>query len=133
MLDRLAAGIAQGQWDEDRALFLELADPVRLVGYRSVRESLISCWNGVLRHPVASWTAPLARWLTASEDVRHRDLVLRVLSAACDADVRISGCLYGAARHWLHADPSASRAETVAALLRKIDTAQGIESYPLAV
>lgn len=133
ILDRLAAGIAQGQWDEDRALFLELADPVRLVGYRSVRESLISCWNGVLRHPVASWTAPLARWLTASEDVRHRDLVLRVLSAACDADVRISGCLYGAARHWLHADPSASRAETVAALLRKIDTAQGIESYPLAV
>ncbi|MEV6486749.1 ABC transporter substrate-binding protein [Streptomyces sp. NPDC051576] len=133
MLDRLGAGIAQGQWDEDRALFLELADPVRLVGYRSVRASLITCWHGVLRHPVASWTEPLARWLTASEDVRHRDLALRVLSAACEADVRVSGCLYRAARQWLHADPSASRAETVSVLLRKIDTAQGIESYPLAV
>ncbi|MFJ9630581.1 ABC transporter substrate-binding protein [Streptomyces sp. NPDC101175] len=133
MLDRLAAGIAQGHWDEDRALFLELADPVRLVGYRGVRESLTTCWNGVLRLPLASWSGVLARWLTASEDVRHRDLVLRVLSAACDADVRISGCLYHAARHWLHDDPSASRAEVVSVLLRKIDTAQGIGSYPLTV
>ncbi|MEV5532550.1 ABC transporter substrate-binding protein [Streptomyces prunicolor] len=133
MLDRLGAGITQGQWSEDRALFLELADPVRLVGYRSVRESLIICWNGVLRHPVESWAAPLTHWLTASENVRHRDFVLRVLTAACDTDVRVSGCLYRAALRWQHADPSASRAETVSVLLRKIDTAQGIESYPLAV
>lgn len=133
MLDRLGSGIDQGQWGEDRALFLELADPVRLVGYRSVRESLITCWNGVLRHPVESWAASLARWLTAGEDIRHRDLVLRVLSAACATDVRVSGCLYRAALHWQHADPSASRAETVSLLLRKINTAQGIESYPLAV
>ncbi|WP_328684532.1 hypothetical protein OG226_39570 [Streptomyces sp. NBC_01261] len=133
MLDRLGAGIAQGQWGEDRALFLELADPVRLVGHRSVRESLIVCWNGVLRHPVESWTTLLARWLTACENLRHRDLVLRVLSAACDTDVRVSGCLYRAALHWQYADPSATRTETVSVLLRKINTAQGIESYPLAV
>lgn len=133
LLDRLAAGISQGQWAEDRALFLELADPVRLMGFRSVRESLISCWYGLLRRPVESWAAPLARWLTAGEDLRHRDLVLRVLTAACDTDVRVSGCLYSAALRWQYADPGASRAETVSALLRKINTAQGIESYPLAV
>ena len=133
LLDRLAVGLTQGQWAEDRALFLELADPVRLVGHRSVRESLAVCWNGVLCHPAESWTAALARWLSAGENLRHRDLVLRVLSAACDTDVRVSGCLYRAALHWQYADPSASRAETVSVLLRKINTAQGIESYPLAV
>lgn len=133
MLDRLGAGIAQGQWVEDLALFLELADPVRLVAHRSVRESLIACWSGVLRHPVESWAAALARWLTASEGVRHRELVLRVLAAACDTDVRISGRLYHGALLWQYADPNASRAETVSLLLRKINTAQGIESHPLAV
>ncbi|MGX9887771.1 ABC transporter substrate-binding protein [Streptomyces sp. NPDC002276] len=133
MLDRLGAGIAQGQWVEDIALFLELADPVRLVERHSVRESLVTCWNGVLRHPVESWAAALARWLTASEDARRRELVLRVLAAACDTDVRISGRLYNGARQWQYADPSASRTKTVSLLLRKINTVQGIESYPLAV
>lgn len=133
MLERLGAGITQGQWGKDPALFLELADPVRLMGYRSVRESLITCWQGVLRRPVESWSAPVARWLTASENLRHRDLVLRVLATACDTDIRVSGCLYRAALHWQYAEPSASRAETVSVLLRKINTAQGIESYPLAV
>ncbi|MFJ8061628.1 ABC transporter substrate-binding protein [Streptomyces sp. NPDC096142] len=133
LLDRLGAGIAQGQWAEDRTLFLELADPVRLMGYRSIRESLTSCWYGVLRAPVESWAAPLAGWLSAAEDLRHRDLVLRVLTAACDADVQVSGRLYSAALRWQYAGPGASRAETVSALLRRINTAQGIESYPLAV
>ncbi|MEW1829781.1 ABC transporter substrate-binding protein [Streptomyces sp. NPDC088196] len=133
MLERLGAGITHGQWGKDPALFLELADPVRLMGYRSVRESLITCWRGVLRRPVESWSAPVARWLTASENLRHRDLVLRVLATACDTDIRVSGCLYRAALHWQYAEPSASRAETVSVLLRKINTAQGIESYPLAV
>ncbi|NEB05210.1 ABC transporter substrate-binding protein [Streptomyces sp. SID13726] len=133
MLDRLSTGIAHGPWGKDRDLFLELADPVRLIGYRDVRDSLVSCWTGVLLRPVDSWCVPLSRWLTAAEDVRHRDLVLRVLSASCARDVRVSGQLYRVALRWAGAGGGAERPRTVAHLLRRINSDQGIETYDHAV
>jgi hypothetical protein len=133
MLDRLAIGIAQGHWAADRDLFLGLADPVRLIGHRAVRDSLTDGWSGVLPLSVKSWAAPLDRWLTACEDIRHRDLVLRVLATACSVDARTSGRLYRTALDWLRADRTAIRADTVARLVQKINTAQGIEPYADAV
>jgi hypothetical protein len=133
MLDRLAIGIAQGHWGADRDLFLDLADPVRLIGYRTVRDALTTGWSGVLPHPVESWAASLRRWLTACEDVRQRDLVLRVLATACAVDARTSGRLYRTALDWLRAERTAGRADTVALLLQKINTAQGIKPYAHAV
>ncbi|GAB2854184.1 hypothetical protein GCM10027074_21400 [Streptomyces deserti] len=133
MLDRLGAGIGQGQWEADRSLFLELADPARLIGYRGVREPLAVCWAGVLRRPVSSWTVPVKRWFTACEDMRYRDLVLRVLATACASDTRVSGRLYRVGIEWLHTKPNVDRTDTVSLLLRKINAAQGIEPYEYAV
>ncbi|WP_369032038.1 ABC transporter substrate-binding protein [Streptomyces adonidis] len=133
MLDRLASGVAQGHWATDRDLFLELGDPVRLIGFRSVREPLTVCWAGVLGHPVDSWGAPLRRWLTACEDIRHRDLVLRVLATACAPDPPASGRVYRAALSWLRADRTAERADVVGRLLYELNVAQGIEPYGYAV
>ncbi|MDH6217161.1 ABC transporter substrate-binding protein [Streptomyces pseudovenezuelae] len=133
MLDRLSASISQGNWAKDLDLFLELADPVRMVGYRAVRESLVSCWAGVLARPVMSWAVSLTRWLTAAEEISHRDLVLRVLSEACAADIGRSGQVYRVALGWSRAGGGVERADTVAHLLRRIDTAQGLEPYDYAV
>ena len=133
MLDRLNTSIAHGQWDRDRDLFLEIADPVRLIGYRDVRDALTSCWTGVLRRPVTSWCVPVARWLTVAEDVRHRDLVLRVLSAACATDVQVSGQLYRVALGWARTGEDTERPRTVEHLLRRINADQGIETYDHAV
>jgi hypothetical protein len=133
MLDRLSTGITQGSWAKDHELFLELADPVRAIGYGGVRDALVSCWAGVLRRPVATWALPLAGWLIAAEDVRRRDLVLRVLALACAADVQISGRVYRVALGWARAGQGVERTDTVAHLLRRINAAQGIEPYDHAV
>lgn len=133
MLDRLGTGITQGQWRVDLILFLELADPVRLIGYRSVRASLITCWAGVLRQPVEVWRTPAERWLTAAESIRHRNLVVRVLAAAGATDARVCGQLYRAALDWLRTSPVPGRADTVACLLHEINAAQGLEPYGHAV
>ncbi|MFF7054613.1 ABC transporter substrate-binding protein [Streptomyces griseorubiginosus] len=132
LLDRFAAGIARGRGAQDRALFLELVDPVRLISYRSVREAQASCWSDILRQKDEFWGPPLTAWLTAAEDVRHRDLVLRVLSTACATDVQVSGRLYRVALGWARAGESAERLRTLNHLLRRIDAAQGIESYDRA-
>ncbi|WLW56498.1 ABC transporter substrate-binding protein [Streptomyces sp. YU58] len=129
LLDRLVAGIAHRHGPRDRALFLELADPVRLIGYRSVRDSLIACWSDVLRQDVESWRLPLMGWLGAAEDVRRRDLVLRVLSTAGAPDVHVCGRVYRVALDWARAGEGDERKHTVDHLLRRIDAAQGIESY----
>ncbi|KPI00564.1 hypothetical protein OK074_5811 [Actinobacteria bacterium OK074] len=128
-LDRLGTGIGQGSWQVDRALFLELADPTRLIGLRAVRDALRTCWAGVLRAPAEDWATDLDRWLTASEDVRHRDLILRVLAGACSADVLTSGRLYRVALRWQRAGRGPEHADVLALLLRELNANQGIEPY----
>ncbi|MGW6014479.1 ABC transporter substrate-binding protein [Streptomyces sp. NPDC055210] len=132
MLDRLGAGITQKQWAADIDLFLALADPVRLVESRTVRESLTVCWSAALRQPVDSWSPAVRRWLDACADHRRSECVLKVLVAACAADSRVSGQLYRVALDWQRADPRRAevREDVVGCLLRKINAAQGIESYP---
>lgn len=132
LLNRLAAGIAHRHAAKDRALFLDLADPVRLIGYRNVQDSLIACWSDVLRQNVESWRFPLTGWLTAAEDVRHRELVLRVLSASCAQDVQVSGHVYRVAVGWARDGGGAERRHTVEHLLRRIDATQGVDSYAAA-
>jgi hypothetical protein len=131
LLDRLATGIPrEGDHGQvDRALFLQLADPTRLIGLRAVRDALRTCWAGVLRAPVEAWSTDLDRWLTACEDVRHRDLILRVLAGACSADVRTSGRLYRVALRWQRAGRGPQRVDVLALLLRKLNADQGIEPY----
>ncbi|MFJ6741737.1 hypothetical protein ACIQOU_22925 [Streptomyces sp. NPDC091279] len=128
LLGRLKIGIVSGRPGRDPELFLALADPVRLIGRREVREALVSCWTGVLQSRVESWEKAEARWLTAAEDLRHRDQVLRVLALACGADPRISGQVYRVALRWSRTGQT-GRSETVTHLLRSINTAQGIEPY----
>ncbi|MFE7070983.1 ABC transporter substrate-binding protein [Streptomyces sp. NPDC057620] len=132
MLDRLGAGITQKQWGVDIDLFLAVADPVRLVASRRVRESLAGCWNAALRRPVDSWSPTVRQWLDACADDRRRDCVLEVLVAACAADNRVSGQLYRVALDWQRADTRQAevREDIVGCLLRKINAAQGIEPYP---
>ncbi|MFI1727175.1 ABC transporter substrate-binding protein [Streptomyces sp. NPDC020489] len=129
MLHRLSTGITQGHWARDREIFLQLADPVRLIGSRTVRDSLVSCWAGVLRQPVESWHLALTGWLTAAEDLRHRELVLRVLAAACAPDIRVSGQVYRVARAWARTAGGVERSHTADHLLQRINDEQGIESY----
>lgn len=132
LLNRLGIGIGHRHAARDRALFLDLADPVRLIGYRSVQDSLIACWSDVLLQDVGSWRAALTDWLTAAEDARHRELVLRVLSASCAPDVRVSGRVYRIAVGWARDGGGAERLHTVEHLLRSIDATQGIEYHDVA-
>ncbi|CAM5483420.1 hypothetical protein SFUMM280S_05028 [Streptomyces fumanus] len=129
MLDRLAAGLADDRWPTDRTLFTELADPLRGLGFATVRASLIACWRSVLRRPVETWAAPVRDWLTAGVDLRHRRLVLPVLAAAAATDTRVSGRVYRVALDWERAGHSDERAATVRDLLRTIDAAQGLDFH----
>ncbi|MFE6365369.1 ABC transporter substrate-binding protein [Streptomyces sp. NPDC057806] len=129
MLDRLSRGISRRQGDADPALFVELADPRRRIGYRDTQTALVTCWAGVLRRSVDLWAGAMERWLTAAESIRHRELILRVLVAACAGDPRLSGCLYRVSLGWQRSGLSIERVATVAALLRKINAAQGVGHY----
>lgn len=135
LLDRLSAGIDQSQWAADFELFLALADPTRLTGSRTVRESLTASWTAVLRRPVGSWATPVGHWLDTCTDRRHRDRSLAILVAACAADSRVSGHLYRVALGWQRSDARGpeTRADTVSCLLQRINAAQGIEPYEQAV
>ncbi|MCE7050621.1 hypothetical protein [Streptomyces purpurascens] len=129
MLDRLSTGIARGHWPVDLALFLELAEPTRLISYRSVRESLVTGWSGALRQPVRTWRTQVELWLTAAGSVPHRTLIADVLAIAGAADSQACGLLYRAALDWQHAGPGPDRADTVVCLLHQINAAQGIQPY----
>jgi hypothetical protein len=129
MLDRLAAGLAHGRWPTDRTLFLELADPVRGLGFPTVRASLVACWRPVLRRPVETWADPVRNWLAAGEELRHRGHVLPVLAAAAATDTWVSGHVYRVALDWQRAAHSDERAATVSDLLRTIDAAQGLDYH----
>jgi hypothetical protein len=131
LLDRLAAGVGHTHGLRDLALFLELADPRRLLGHPAVRASLATCWAEALRLGPDSWEPSARRWLDAAVDLRARTAVLRVLAAACATDIRGSGHLYRVARGWLLTAPGAAHADTVSQLLLEIDAAQGIEPYAL--
>ncbi|QIB46923.1 hypothetical protein [Streptomyces aureoverticillatus] len=137
MLDRLSTGMAQGQWgDSDNALFLALADPIRLIRSGNVRTLLARGWSETLRRLDQHWAGHVSNWLNACvTDTAHRTLVLNVLASACASDGRTSGRLYRAARIWQREDSgsAAERKDTVVHLLREIDARQGIESYGFAV
>lgn len=131
MLDRLSTGISHGRWEVDLRLFVELADPVRLIRSPSVRACLSVGWAGVMGRPVAFWAAPTEHWLNASGDPRFRDRALEVLAAGCATDVHVSGHLYRVALGWRRdgLGRADERADTVSLLLSKINSAQGIAPY----
>ncbi|MFG3104156.1 ABC transporter substrate-binding protein [Streptomyces sp. NPDC048182] len=128
MLKRLETGITYRLSAADLGLFVELADPGRLLGRHSVRASLAACWAGVLRGR-ADWTTLVGLWLDAGRTGRGRDLVADVLVTACARDPRLLGRLYRVTRDWLGLRPDADRTDMVSRLLRTINAAQGLEDY----
>ncbi|MGW8696927.1 hypothetical protein ACWGOK_08335 [Streptomyces eurythermus] len=128
MLERLAAGVSQRSPQADLDIFRELPDPTRLIGRRSVRHSLTACWAGLLSG-AADWPAHLRLWLEAGENAAERDLIARVLAAACAQDTRLFGRLYRVALDWVRNRPEPSRADMASRLLLAINDAQGIRAY----
>jgi hypothetical protein len=128
MLERLAAGVSQRSPQADLDIFRELPDPTRLIGRRSVRHSLTACWAGLLSG-AADWPAHLRLWLEAGENAAERDLIARVLAAACAQDTRLFGRLYRVALDWVRIRPEPSRADMASHLLLAINDAQGIRAY----
>ncbi|MEE1803692.1 hypothetical protein PUR57_34340 [Streptomyces sp. JV176] len=128
-LNRVETGAAGHQGYADGTLFLALANGSRLIGSASLRTALTAGWAGVLRRrPVEDWRPGAERWLTASEDHRHRDQALDVLVGACEGDSSAFGSVYLVARDWARdrADESPLRTGTVTSLLHKINGAQGL-------
>lgn len=137
MLTRLCDDAAQSKWGgRDSALFLDLADPVRLVRDKSVRVLLSRGWSAAVHRPDEQWADHLGGWLNAcTQYAAHRTHVLDVLASACAVNNRASGRLYRIARQWQYAGTGAGTAHSdiVAHLLQAIDAHQGIESYGFAV
>ncbi|MFD0392914.1 hypothetical protein ACFQ3Z_10360 [Streptomyces nogalater] len=128
MLERLAVGVSQRSSQADLELFRDLADPVRLIGRRSVRHSLAACWAGLLSG-TTDWPTHLRLWLEAGETAAERDLVAQVLAAACAQDARLLGRLYRVALDWVRIRPEPGRADMASRLLMAINEAQGIHAY----
>ncbi|MFD5783647.1 ABC transporter substrate-binding protein [Streptomyces sp. NPDC126933] len=132
LLGRIETGMADSHSEADAVLFLALADAARLIRSASVRAALTSGWAGVMRRwPVERWRPDADRWLTVCQDDRYRAPGLDVLVAACAGDGSTLGCVYRVAHDWARAgaDDSSLRAETTACLLRKINSAQGLEPF----
>jgi hypothetical protein len=131
---------AGGNETADLALFLDLADPARLVDTRrwelpliaheTVRDQLVTGWNAVLRGPPTLRDRHYVRtWLVACENPRYRELLLDVLVRAGDGRDDVLSRLYVLARDWSHV-PDEHRAERLriaARLNSKIDAAQGFD------
>ncbi|MFF9897154.1 ABC transporter substrate-binding protein [Streptomyces longispororuber] len=117
----------------DSALFLALADPVRLIRSERVRGLLAQAWSESLRHPDEHWAECVFDWLGAcARSTGHRPHIVDVLARACASDTRTAGRLYRVARAWQRSLDQADRAdrvEVVDRLLRAIDARQGIEPY----
>jgi hypothetical protein len=143
LLDRVATGLERGFWPRDFDLFLTLAGPAGLVadGGRTrplvedpnVHRTLVACWRAALPgRPPDQWTGLVWDWLTAAEDERFRDPLLRVLvDSSADLGAPASR-LHVIARDWSRV-PEADRAtrHRVARRLSDLtDRAQGIA--PLA-
>jgi hypothetical protein len=123
----------------DTALFLELADPTRLMDTQertpplieseAVQAQLVSGWKAVLATSSSPHCDDRVRdGLVACEDDRVRELLLDVLVNAGDEQYDALNRLYVIARDWAHA-PGERRAERIGIadrLTNKIDSAQGI-------
>ncbi|MEI5103598.1 hypothetical protein RB200_40230 [Streptomyces sp. PmtG] len=133
LLTRLSGDGDQRRWAKrDSALFLALADPVRLVRSRPVRTLLAQGWSQALLRPEDEWGESLSLWLNAcARYVEHRPHILEILTAASVSDCHTVGRLYRIARAWQHSTThgAAERAETVRCLLHAIDARQGIGPY----
>jgi hypothetical protein len=137
LLARLADIFSRGaEWDFDRELFLDLAEPGRItVGARPlirnplVRAQLAIVWSSVLSRPTDPWAGRLRTWLDACAADEYRGWLLDMLVDAADGRAAVFSRLYLMARDWAR-EPFADRAARVGIadlLSAKIDSAQGIE------
>lgn len=136
MLGRLSTDGESRRWAErDSALFLALADPIRLVRSPRVRTLLAQGWSDALRRPDEQWAEHVSHWLNACVGyTEHQARILEILAAAGTSDCRTAGRLFRAARAWQRSSTGAAaeRADTVHRLLRAIDAEQGIGPYGFA-
>lgn len=129
MTDRRHAGTVDAR---DHGLFLELADPDRLlagtIGSRliddpSLREQLVAGWSAVLRGgPLAVYEEAVRSWLTAHTAAIHDSPMVAVLVLACQGEIQPFADLFAVGRRWWSDGPPRSdRARTVSLLDRHID------------
>lgn len=129
----------------DLYLFLELADPIRLIDAAdrtqpliadaAVRDQLVIGWRSVLDALSTSHCAPhVQTWLIASQNNEYREHLLDVLVRAGNCRDELLSRLYVIARNWAYRpDHQGGRREVAALLNIKIDTAQGIDFTDLGL
>jgi hypothetical protein len=143
LLDRLTGADRESAHAADLGLFLELADPAQLVdsadrtqpllAETTVGRQLVHGWGLVFhRCPATVWNERVRQWLTVAADGgRMGDLLLGVLVDAGERHADVLSGLYVAARSWESATENPARRPCAKAvverLLRKIDTAQGLD------
>ncbi|MFD9793077.1 hypothetical protein ACFWXK_19220 [Streptomyces sp. NPDC059070] len=136
LLQRIGRDLADGRWERDLTLFLELTSPVGSLGARDVRDGLTYGWAVVFRRvSVDDWRPYAERWFAGGTAAPDRDRLLNVLVTACGHAPAALGTLYRVAREWERSgrNASASRGGVGASLLQKINSAQGLDDLGSAV